>query len=235
MDADGLHSRWSARRWRGVACRAAVIAALLILTVSCTVTKQNYATLKFFFDGVPDPFLPPKGSEGPGDSTISATVIVHRPFAEEKCDSCHTTQYKPSRNDPRACLSCHEGVTEGHEWVHGAVAGGACLWCHAPHESARKWLLRGPDRKLCMQCHSQGMLNAESVPAHADVSLGCIECHFGHGGATPEMLKPGATALAPPPPSPEAEVKEVPAPISTPPSPDVATPTPSIPEVDPSK
>ena len=180
-------------------------ALCLAIWAGCTVTKKNYSTLSLFFDGVPDPFLPPKGADGPGDSTISASVVVHKPFAEEKCDACHNTQYKPSRNDPRACYTCHEKVAEGHAWVHGAVAGGACLWCHAPHESARKWLLRSQDRKLCMQCHAATMLNGNVVPAHADPNFGCIECHFGHGGDTPLMLKPGASRLAPPP-TPESEV-----------------------------
>ena len=165
-------------------------ALCLAIWAGCTVTKKNYSTLSLFFDGVPDPFLPPKGADGPGDSTISASVVVHKPFAEEKCDACHNTQYKPSRNDPRACYTCHEKVAEGHAWVH---------------ESARKWLLRSQDRKLCMQCHAATMLNGNVVPAHADPNFGCIECHFGHGGDTPLMLKPGASRLAPPP-TPESEV-----------------------------
>jgi predicted CXXCH cytochrome family protein len=170
-----------------------------MLWPGCTVTRANYATLSFFFDGVPNPDAPARGGGEPGDATMAAAVIVHRPFAEEKCETCHKTQYRPSRNDPAACLSCHETVMNQHAWTHGAVAGGACLWCHAPHESARKWLLRGPDRGICVQCHSATMLTGETVPAHADPKTSCIACHFAHGGENAIMLRPGATAQSPPP------------------------------------
>jgi len=164
----------------------------------CTVTKENYATLSFFFDGVPDPSARLAGGD-PSDMTIATKVVVHQPFAEEKCEECHKTQYRPSRNDPTACLNCHDKLMDQHAWTHGAVAGGACLWCHTPHESVRRWLLRGPDRKLCMQCHSAAMLSDQTVPAHADPKSSCLACHFGHGGDSAIMLRPGATAQSPPP------------------------------------
>lgn len=191
-----------ATRWAlGVALTSCVVAAVWC---GCTVTKENYATLSFFFDGVPDPNATIAGGE-PGDATLAAAVVVHKPFAEEKCEECHKTQYRPSRNDPRACLKCHDKLTEEHAWTHGAVAGGACLWCHSPHESARKWLLRGPDRKLCTQCHSAALLKGDVVPAHADEKSSCLACHFGHGGDSAVMLRPGATTQSPPPESAQPE------------------------------
>lgn len=190
--------RGAATRWTlGVAIASCVVAAVWC---GCTVTKENYATLSMFFDGVPDPSARVGGGDA-GDATLAAAVVVHKPFAEEKCEECHKTQYRPSRNDPRPCLNCHDKLTEEHAWTHGAVAGGACLWCHSPHESARKWLLRGPDRKLCMQCHSAAMLKGDVVPAHADEKSSCLACHFGHGGESATMLRPGATAQSPPPES----------------------------------
>lgn len=164
----------------------------------CTVTPENYSTLSFFFDGVPDPAAARPGGK-PGDTTLATAVVVHPPFAQENCEVCHKTQYRPNRNDPSACLTCHQTVKDRHPWTHGAVAGGACLWCHAPHESARTWLLRAPDRTLCAQCHSASMTAASPVPAHADPEAGCLSCHFGHGGENSFMLRPGATALSPPP------------------------------------
>ena len=175
------------------------VLAALSVWCGCTVTKSNYATLSLFFDGVPDPNATGASGEGAaGDTTLALAVISHKPFLEEKCESCHKTQYRPSRNDPSACLSCHDKVLNQHQWTHGAVAGGACLWCHSPHESARKWLLRSPDRKLCMQCHSATMMNGSTVPAHVDPKSGCIECHFAHGGQNSLMLRPGATATSAP-------------------------------------
>lgn len=191
----GLLRRAAARRTLAAVLVAGAAAAVWC---GCTVTKENYATLSFFFDGVPDPSAAIAGGD-PGDQTIAAAVVVHQPFAEEKCEECHKTQYRPSRNDPRSCLGCHDKVVGQHAWTHGAVAGGACLWCHSPHESVRKWLLRGPDRKLCMQCHSATMLTGKTVPAHADEKASCLSCHFGHGGESPLMLRPGASAAAPPP------------------------------------
>lgn len=173
------------------------LAALGVAWVGCTVTESNYKTLSFFFDGVPDPTAKAKAGDG-SDSTIAAAVISHKPFAEEKCEECHRTQYRPSRNDPSACLKCHDKVMDKNPWTHGAVAGGACIWCHNPHESARKWLLRGPDRKVCAQCHSASMMKTSTVAAHHDPNIGCLECHYGHGGQDALMLRPGASAQGPP-------------------------------------
>lgn len=178
--------------------RAAVLGALaLALWGGCTVTRENYATLSLFFDGVPNPDAPGRVGAA-GDQSLAPAVVVHPPFAQEKCETCHKTQYRPSRNDASPCLSCHADIKDRQVWTHGAVAGGACLWCHSPHESARQFLLRSPDRKLCMQCHSAAQLNGSAVPAHADTKVGCLECHFGHGGDNSLMLRPGATAQAVP-------------------------------------
>lgn len=194
-------TRNGANRFRSVAtvvgC-AALGLTLLNTWAGCTPTKENYHILSFFFDGVRDPSaIAPRAELG--DSTIGLVAVVHQPFAEENCEACHKTSYRPSRNDPAACLSCHENVAEGYAWTHGALAGGACLWCHSPHESPRKWLMRGPDRKICAQCHSGTMMADSEVPAHSDPAAGCLECHFGHGGDDPIMLKPGASRDAPPP------------------------------------
>ncbi len=213
--------------WKSIATLLTLVIVLCVWG-SCTVTKNNYATLSFLFDGVPNPDATAGGPPKPGDSTLATAVVVHLPFKEEKCEACHKTQYRPSRNDPSACLTCHKGVADQHAWTHGAVAGGACLWCHAPHESSRKFLLRNPDRKLCMQCHSATMMNGKEVPAHVDEKVGCLECHFGHGGTDAKMLKPGATAQAPPPPSMDSPTKEV-APAGSP-----LAPTQQIPPVSPS-
>jgi predicted CXXCH cytochrome family protein len=182
-------------RGRVLAC---VVLAALGGWCGCSVTKSNYSTWTFFFDGVPDPSAA-VGAPG-GDQTVAVSVVVHAPFGEEKCESCHRTQYRPQRNDPSACISCHGNVAERLAWTHGAVAGGACLWCHSPHESARRWLLRGPDRQVCMQCHPASTMNGTDVPAHVDPTASCLGCHFGHGGASPTMLRPGATATVIPPP-----------------------------------
>jgi predicted CXXCH cytochrome family protein len=180
-----------------------VIAGALALTIAalvwagCTVTAENYKTLSFFFDGVPDPSGTPRAGSLVGARTPE-TVVVHRPYAEERCESCHKGKMRPTRSDSSLCLQCHAGVTSAQEHMHGPVAAVACLWCHTPHESRYASLLRGPDRTVCSQCHTTEILSVERVPAHADPGRACLECHFGHGGSQPFMLRDGA-AVAPPP------------------------------------
>lgn len=196
--------------WRALNRVAAWWFAALALCFwcGCTVTEDNYATLSLFFDGVPDPRTTGIHSGRPGDTAVAAAAVVHPPFAAENCEACHKTRYRPGRNDPSACLSCHKGIADKQVWTHGAVVGGACLWCHNPHESSRKWLLRGPDRTICTQCHAATLMNGSKVPAHVDTAMGCVECHFGHGGKDSLMLRPGATAHAPPPGAPVDPVKD---------------------------
>ena len=176
----------------------------------CTVTPKNYKMLSFFFDGVPDPTaLGPGETRGANGVVRDARVWVHKPFAEEKCDACHKTRYRPSKNDGSICLACHEKIPTEHERMHGPVTVGACIWCHTPHESRYPHLLRDSDRKVCSQCHSANILDTTKVAAHADESRGCLECHMGHGGGTGRfMLREAAAAgetpgSAPPPAAPE--------------------------------
>lgn len=166
---------------------AAIVCAAL--WTGCTVSKRNYPVLSFFFDGVPDPSLP-KGAVNRGDDGKPVFVVVHRPYFEEKCDACHRTKYRPTRNDSSACQDCHAVVKTAYPKMHGAVEANACLWCHSPHESSRPHLLRDADRKLCLQCHEYSLLSAAKVPAHRDESRGCLECHSGHGGTDAHLLKP---------------------------------------------
>ena len=102
----------------------------------CSVTPQNYKVLSFFFDGVPDPSVPP-GAIGVrrGPDGKPTFVVVHKPYAEERCDECHRTKYRPSKNDSSICLKCHAPVQTQYQRMHGPVVATACLWCHSPHES----------------------------------------------------------------------------------------------------
>lgn len=190
------------RRTRvGTAARLEGAALLLIIVAlaiwsGCTVTKQNYKALSFLFDGVPDPSLPPGSEAGRLEGGKPVFVVIHKPYAEERCDACHRTRYRPSRNDSGVCLECHASVKVTYPHVHGAVEAAACLWCHNPHESSRPALLRDSDRKMCAQCHTLSMLGTTKVPAHSDAARGCLECHSGHGGTTSSMLKPDTTAAA---------------------------------------
>lgn len=169
----------------------AVIGGVLgVLWAGCQVTPSNYKLLSFLFDGVPDPSMAgPAGNTAGGNIKQSPTYSVHQAFLDEKCEACHKGRLRPARNDSSACLECHADKPTEHAYMHGPVAAAACMWCHAPHESAYAALMRDADRKVCMQCHTPEMLSTEAVPEHADEARGCLECHTGHGGPAPKMLR----------------------------------------------
>ncbi|MCC6676433.1 MAG: hypothetical protein IT436_04755 [Phycisphaerales bacterium] len=172
-----------------------VAAALGLAWAGCQVTPNNYKLLSFLFDGVPDPALAgPAGNTAGQDIRKSKTYSIHKPFEQEQCDACHAGGLQPTRQDSSRCLQCHADRTTEFAYMHGPVAAAACMWCHAPHESAFAHLLRDTDRKVCAQCHTPEMLSAEQVPEHADESRACLDCHTGHGGPAPRMLREGARA-----------------------------------------
>jgi predicted CXXCH cytochrome family protein len=182
------------------------LSALLAAWAGCTVTEKNYEVLSFFFDGVPPPEAP--GRPGAAGATLSVNSFLHKPYAEENCDACHAGRMRLTRRDSDVCMGCHAGVQTAHARMHGPVAAGACLWCHAPHESAHAPLLRGPDRDVCAKCHTPALLDATGVEAHADRTRSCLECHMGHGGEEPYMLRAVLRQAAPatpdpPPPRPD--------------------------------
>jgi predicted CXXCH cytochrome family protein len=158
----------------------------------CTPTPENYELLSFFFDGVPDPSAV-RMVEGQAlsiaDIRASPNYTIHQPYAEDKCADCHSARFRLTRDDSGACVKCHEDQLAQHPRMHGPVVACACLWCHEPHESAHAVLLREPGRGICIQCHVQELLSAERVPEHADETRACLECHYGHGGATPAFLR----------------------------------------------
>jgi predicted CXXCH cytochrome family protein len=182
------------RRGKGAAAAWSILA--LIAWGGCTVTSKNYRTLSFLFDGVPNPDLPGAPGE-PG--AVPTFAVVHRPYAEDRCEECHSGRARPSRLDSSACLKCHAESPTEHTHMHGPVAAMACLWCHNPHESSHRHLLRDSDRNVCSQCHTPALLGSERVPAHADPSRSCLECHSGHGGTAAYFLKAGVRDARPAP------------------------------------
>jgi predicted CXXCH cytochrome family protein len=180
------------------ACLAASVLGL-IAWPGCTVTKDNYKTLSFFFDGVPDPSAPGNTVDPLTGEIRAAVMVAHDPFAKEQCDECHKGKLRMSRNDSAPCLRCHADQPNAHKYMHGPVAAGACLWCHNPHESAQPHLMRDSDRKVCGQCHTKEFFEGSSVEAHLDAARACQECHTGHGSDSRFMLRPGADASTPAP------------------------------------
>lgn len=177
---------------------AGVLSAALALAISWSGCSPGarYQTLSFFFDGVPDPSAPVIDTSSVGALRQSPTYSVHKPFAEERCSDCHRQRFKLGPQDSGLCLDCHAEVPAEHPVMHGPVAAVACLWCHSAHESAYPALLKGSPRQVCSSCHEPGLLSVARVPAHADPSRSCLDCHQGHGGEGRHFLRPGAATTA---------------------------------------
>lgn len=184
----------------------------------CSVEKY-YGTLSFFFDGVPNPDAKARAEAAGGiteDIRKSPTFTQHKPFVDENCGACHTTQFGLTNQDSSICMKCHSDRPTQYPRMHGPVAAVACLWCHAPHETAEAHLLKKPARQVCSQCHEPKMFEGSRVPAHTDEKRSCLECHSGHGGERQFFLRDGVVVPPPGQPAPEPEPKPAPAPADKP-------------------
>jgi predicted CXXCH cytochrome family protein len=177
--------------------------------------QKRYSVLNLFFDGVPDPNRPKlrAGEVMVGTEANGAPIIVytHKPFAEEKCNACHTggpeAVFRPdvSSVPSTVCIKCHDRVPYEYPVMHGPVATVECLWCHAPHDSAVKHLLKEHSPTICLQCHSREQLPVQP-PEHQLAASSCLDCHVAHGATQHGLLRPAplttsTTAPAAPPPS----------------------------------
>lgn len=185
------------RPWRGSAWALMLLALSgLWLGMGCS-PKKHYKLLSFFFDGVPDPNAP-QGGARPGMGRSLLLSVMHAPYQQNNCDSCHPTRNAfENITSPKEdkCFTCHEKVKEKHQFLHGPVAADRCLWCHDPHRSPVPALLRMTPEKLCRECHTQELLDP-AVPEHLDEKRNCLDCHGGHGGSDRYFLKPGARTPA---------------------------------------
>src|ERR1017187_5331028 len=91
--------------------------AAMAAFAGCSV-RQNYKTLSFFFDGVPDPNAPVQLNRtiNPLDPTSPTLVVAkmyrHKPYAEQKCTECHTADKKHLiMLKADLCLKCHQDKT----------------------------------------------------------------------------------------------------------------------------
>lgn len=200
MTAANHHPRQSdprTRRRKGAwSRRCALIGLLLILAgnwFGC-VTEKNYKVLSFFFDGVPDPNAPPVALDeftADGQRVVRAVAFIHKPYAEGKCDACHTNATGSfddyDKVDDATCLKCHQDVPDEWPRMHGPVALGQCGLCHQPHESSVPALLKDDPQKVCGTCHLTELLPAE--PPDHFTNRNCLDCHLGHGGTDRGLLR----------------------------------------------
>lgn len=193
-----LRRAWVRRREGRWSLSAVVLLTVIVGSWTGCSPERRYRVMNFFFDGVPDPNAPEatEGAPRPGTRTV-AIVSRHKPFVEDQCLRCHqtvSTNIQLNRDDSSMCLQCHADRIDQYPVMHGAVAGKACLWCHNPHQSALEVLLRELPPALCMQCHGSeiqrtGPNGALAVAGHADLDRNCLDCHWGHGGTEPGLLR----------------------------------------------
>jgi predicted CXXCH cytochrome family protein len=178
----------------------------LAIGTSCSV-ERHYRVLSFFFDGVPDPSLPPPAepevgpvvaAERGGPRVPIVKVSQHQPVLAGECNACHIQskdQFSDWVNsDPtlraertELCGLCHE-PPKG-PYTHGPAASAQCQICHQPHRSIYPNLLRAEHpRDLCVQCHdSSTFLTRAEHEARGDME--CAVCHDPHRSDLPYLLR----------------------------------------------
>jgi predicted CXXCH cytochrome family protein len=175
--------------------------AAISLAVACSETTR-YRVLSFFFDGVPKPGAarPEQGGAPPvpGQQLDGSAwkrppakpVIYHQPYAEHRCDACHSRETgllltKPGQG---LCRTCHPDTPGAVQYVHGPVAVGDCLACHHPHGSTHPWLLLEDPKDICFRCHFRD--DVMEGEYHAGIEgRSCLECHDPHGADNEYFLK----------------------------------------------
>jgi len=203
-----------------------VIAVLLAILLSAMLgsCSANRKTLSFFFDGVPvetdstaDTLV---GEQNPAIDTTMAKLrkaradsiaaanryILHSPYADGKCNSCHNMESRgktgnsiPSLSPNPAsgtgwlvtpveelCIICHEDMSvdyaeENELSIHFPVAEGMCITCHNPHRSRYEHLLNtNSARELCLQCHDESIPAGEDEHPELEDDDDCTLCHNPH-------------------------------------------------------
>ena len=194
-----MSTRYSSfKRWRALML---LRTGLMLVAIGCSTPQERYKLLSLVFDGVPDPDAALKRASHIRKTASGQTVYVHKPFADQKCDSCHLNTsdiFARAKVSPDICSKCHSDIQSEHKIIHGPVAVNMCLTCHSPHHSIQPHLLKSAVPKLCTQCHEQDTLTT-AVPEHLDPKSSCITCHSGHGGDDRRFLKVASATTRPTP------------------------------------
>mgnify|MGYP003336768341 CR=1 FL=1 len=171
----------------------AALTLSLFFIVQCS-SRNNYKTLNFFFDGVPDPDKAQADTKpvaiASNDSVFEAAAkpkaakkFFHPPYQERQCEKCHdqSSMGKFIKPQPDLCYSCHENFANKYAFVHGPVSAGYCTACHEPHLSENKDLLARSEEKLCYKCHDASLISQNK--SHEGINTAaCTDCHNPHGG-----------------------------------------------------
>jgi predicted CXXCH cytochrome family protein len=158
--------------------------------------RTGQKMITFFFDGVPGTdstsiqstadslemeLLPDPAATGL--SGTASAMVVHYPYGERECETCHDAGSLGSMVEPQPdlCYLCHDNYMNSYAVLHGPVAGGYCTSCHDPHMSPEAKLLRFTGQPLCYYCHQQEDVKRNEM--HSDLEgMACTDCHNPHGG-----------------------------------------------------
>ncbi len=148
-----------------------------------------------------------------------AAKVVHFPYAEGSCESCHSSKHKKFTGEiNELCLICHDlddaVLKKSH--FNANVEGVACTSCHYTHGSDRKAMFKEsvhepfssgmcdachevtPEGKLkqldgmndiCLTCHDGIVAKDEKVIHPAFEMLECTNCHNPHTSPDIKLLK----------------------------------------------
>ena len=179
-----------------------LLLAVFIVYLSGCSTSNNFKTLSFFFDGVPDPSITASTQVidsinnadtlalGVNAAKTGPQMLLHSPYQDKQCNSCHdqSKMGKLIKKLPDLCYQCHEDFSTRYKVLHGPVAGGQCSVCHSPHMSLNADLLVRTGQSQCLHCHESGEIFKTAV--HQDnKDTNCTECHNPHGGGDRNILR----------------------------------------------
>ncbi len=167
--------------------------------VRCTPEKQ-FKVLSFFFDGVPDSTKKTEAASAVKNDSLGVPIVknikpesyLHKPYGENKCNSCHQGDFSNRllKPVPELCYTCHEDFNNKFQILHGPVASGNCLACHNQHEAKYEKLLEREGQQICLYCHESKQVLKNKV--HKTVGTqNCTNCHNPHGGDNRGILNKG--------------------------------------------
>lgn len=180
-----------------------LVIVISLLFAACSV-QNSYRTLSFFFDDVPNP--DEENISGVDNSLDAATdssqlaelvtspvFIIHQPYLQKECSSCHNQARMGSLTNyqPELCYQCHTDFGDLFTFEHGPTSGGYCTECHNPHRAIEQKLLVQPKENLCISCHNATQVS-ESIFHTISEESDCIVCHNPHGGDNHSLLQKGA-------------------------------------------
>jgi predicted CXXCH cytochrome family protein len=163
-----------------------LLCCVLVVAAGC-----KYNTLKFFFDGVPNPQKKKQAAVTEKKSAQAGMKLVyseHGPYAARQCDACHDRAGTNNLVAPKEklCYNCHEFQTD-KKYIHGPLASGGCLLCHDPHSSKYQKLLVAEPATFCFYCHDPRSIPQDQSHARSDIQ--CTACHDAHMSDKKFLLK----------------------------------------------